>query len=289
MVYGQLHQLIEQSKWNEALLALRAVPAVQSDASETHRDDLPLHMACDRRAPDDVIVELLKHNPSAVKHVGRGGNLPLHIATQRNLSYDVVETIIRAYPAALDCRNSSNYTPRDFGHDDQYAFQGLSRPTACWHQLMTDEKREEAQDTKLHTLHESIDAALTALQKSNDNFDDMTSRLDHVEKTLQDLENLRAQDLEGTITKLETSISDSMQKIENRLSTVEDDVKAAAARDFMARAASRAHQSDVAKMQKSSAEEVKRLQKEVEQLRVHTKIPKNAEKNVSTPKIKSAA
>lgn len=264
MTYGQLHQLIEQSKWDVALESLRSDPTIRSDAAEPHRDDLPLHMACERRAPDGVILEILKCNEDAAKWKGRGGSLPLHIATQRNLSGDVVETLIRVYPGALDIRNSANYTPRDYGHQEPFAFQSLHRPTSCWHQLMTDEAKEEEQDRKLLDLHEQVDTALTQLQRSNDNFDDMTTRLEHVEKKLREFEDLKAEDLEAAVTNLERSIRDTMDKIENRLSTVEDDVKAAAARDFMARAASRAHQSDVVKMQKISAQEAKTLRKEVE-------------------------
>ena len=127
MVYGQLHQLIDQKKWDEILQVLREDPTVQSDTKELHRNDLPLHMACEKHAPDDVILEILRHNSDALFHVGRGGNLPLHTACQKNLGHDVIESFIRMNPMGLDYRNTANYTPRDFGHSDAYANESLNR------------------------------------------------------------------------------------------------------------------------------------------------------------------
>lgn len=127
MGYGQLHQLIEQSKWEGVLDSLRNDPSLLSDAKEPHRDVLPLHMACEKRAPDEVILEILRCYPEAAKWKGRGGNLPLHVATHRNLSRDVIESIIREYPEALDEVNKANFTPRSIGHSDVISSQSLRR------------------------------------------------------------------------------------------------------------------------------------------------------------------
>lgn len=274
MVYGQLHQLIDQNKWDDILLNLREDQALQSDAKELHRDDLPLHMACEKKAPDDVVLEILRHNTDAVFHQGRGGSFPLHVAAQRNLGANVIESLIRLNPSALDVKNVANYSPRDFGHGETYAYQALNRPTCCWVQLMRDEKREEEHDKRLSSLHEKISKALNSLTKSSAEVGNMTTRLDHVEKKLRDFEDLKAIDLEATIKTLEQNIRDTMNNIEDRLSTVEDDVKAAAARDYIARAASRAHQSDVVKMQRVIGEEARMLKTEVDSLKVEMSVQK---------------
>ena len=132
---------------------------------------------------------------------------------------------------------------------------------------MQDEIREEAQDKRLNTIQEKITSAIESVSKSNGNIDDMMVRLDFVEKKLRDFEDLKALDLGETVRKLEVSARETMEKIENRLSTVEDDVKAAAARDYMARAASRAHQGDVIKMQKNTAEGAEQLMDEVRKMK----------------------
>ena len=146
----------------------------------------------------------------------------------------------------------------------------LFRPTYCWRQLMKDEKREENHDVRLSNLHDKISSALNSLKKSNTDVETMSTRLDHVEKKLRDFGDLQSIDLEETVKTLESNIRETMFNIENRLSTVEDDVKAAAARDYIARAASRAHQSDVVKMQRVLGEEAKQLKREVDQLKTQT-------------------
>ena len=127
MVYGQLHQLIDQNKWDEILREIREDATLQADTKELHRDDFPLHMACEKKAPDDIIMEILRFNPDAAFHQGRGGSVPLHIATQKSLSADVIESLIRLNPGALDVKNCANYTPRDYGHTEMYANQALNR------------------------------------------------------------------------------------------------------------------------------------------------------------------
>jgi hypothetical protein len=278
MVYGQLHQLIEQCKWDElagilvspdaAAAAAALLPQYAIDAREAHREDLPLHMACERRAPPEVIRGILNLYPDATKHNGRGGNLPIHIAVHRNLNEEVIDTLIRACPETLDERNQANLTPRTIGHSHVETNQALKRPTACWHQLIEDEVREEEQVTRLKLLHERVDAALEKLVVSDNHRNESMRRLEQVEARLVVLEGLKYEaNMTKTIQKLQESVREEMETTENRLTTVEDDIKAAAAREFMAKAASRAHQSDVVRMQKKTGEIAKQLLLQIDQVR----------------------
>lgn len=270
MVRDQLHQLIEQCKWTEILQGgANNNPDLCEDARRAHREDLPLHMACERRAPDAVILAMLKLNPDATKWKGRGDNMALHVATHRNLSEEVIEALIRAYPEALDEVNQAKVTPRNIGHSDLQTYQALRRPTACWHQLMKEETLEEAEVTRLKTLHEQVDAALAQVQLSDNNMVALTQRLQKVEGELDLVESAQHEkNTTRTIEKLQETLREDLEAAENSLGMVEDDIKSAEAREFMAKAASRAHQSDVLRMQKKSNEVAKVLLQQVEQVRV---------------------
>mmetsp|Transcript_9206 Transcript_9206/g.13051 ORF Transcript_9206/g.13051 Transcript_9206/m.13051 type:complete len:168 (-) Transcript_9206:634-1137(-) len=127
MVYGQLHQLIEQTKWDEIIQFLQEDSSLQSDTKEIYKSDLPLHMACQKKAPDDVVLEIIRHNFNALFHVGRGGNLPLHVAVSRDMCSDVIESMIRANPSALEFKNELKVTPKAFNLSDVYAKQAINR------------------------------------------------------------------------------------------------------------------------------------------------------------------
>jgi hypothetical protein len=180
----------------------------------------------------------------------------------------VIDALIRAYPETLDERNQADLTPRAIGHSVGETNQALKRPTACWHQLIEDEVREEEQVTRLKMLHEQVDAALEKLVVSDNDRNGFKGRLEQVEARLVVLEGLQYEtNMTKTIQKLQESVRDEMETTENRLTTVEDDIKAAAAREFMAKAASRAHQSDVVRMQKKTGEIAKQLLQQVDRVR----------------------
>lgn len=272
MVYGELHQLIEQGAW-DAIVESRTSSdraALESDAREAHRDDLPLHMVCERRAPNAAILEILSLYPEASKWKGRGGNLALHVATHRNLDEEVIEALIRANPEALDEVNKASFTPRHIGHSDGDTLTALRRPTACWHQLMEDELREEDQATRLKQMHDKVDAALEQALQSDASVSALMERLQQgVESRLESLESLEHEDsMTTTVRRLQDSLKEELETTENRLTTVEDDIKAAASREFMAKAGARAHQSEILRTQKKTAEMAKCLRQQVEHVRV---------------------
>ena len=106
--------------------------AGQKMAKEPLKENLPLHMACERRAPHPVISALLRAHPDAASTCGRHGHLPLHIAAERNLPSPVILSLIRSYPEALDCKNHSRLLPRDYLQRNDVSSEALHRPAACW-------------------------------------------------------------------------------------------------------------------------------------------------------------
>ena len=79
-----------------------AVDAVVDEASLR----MPLHLALEKRASDDVILLLLERHERAVKWADCNGYLPLHTAAATDASLRVVKALVAARPqAAMDgCR-----------------------------------------------------------------------------------------------------------------------------------------------------------------------------------------
>ena len=140
------------------------------------------------------------------------------------------------------------------------------RPTYCWKQFIKDESREEEQDCRLGKIQERVESGFQSLSSSDAHIDEMMTRLQYVEKKLRDLEGLKSLDLEETVTNLKASVGETMNKIESRLDAVENDIEVAKSRDYISRAATRAHQSDVLKMQKVIAEESNKLKQDLSNL-----------------------
>ena len=64
----------------------------------------------------------------------------------------MIDALIRAFPQALEYRNASNFTPKDYGEVDSQVFQVLSRPTCCRVELIEENAREENQDRTILDL-----------------------------------------------------------------------------------------------------------------------------------------
>jgi len=268
MVDGKLHKLIHQNKWEYLLETLKEDSDLQSDTRCFYNGDLPLHLVCEKRAPDELILQIIKLNPNAVKEERSNGNLPLHIAAQKSIGKDILQHIIRLHPAALDHHNNSNLTPREYPHKDMVAKQALARPTYCWYQMMKDEAREEQQEIRLDNLQKKVSSTLSSLSNSDSNIDSMMTRLAHVEKRVRELESLKTIDLDATVSNLKNSVQETMDKIENRLKMVENDVRAASSRSHVTRAATRAHQSDILKMQRIAVEDAKKLTEQIKEFKI---------------------
>ena len=273
MAYGEsrIHHLLVKGDWNGVLDGLRTDPSMRDETrqpgSQDGSGDLPLYTACDFRAPDEVVLEILRHNESAARIRGRGGNLPLHCAVRRGLGADTVEGLIRSHPVALGAPNATGHRPSDYGHQDQYARQCLERPAACWCKLMEDEAKEEEQDSRLAELHGLVGSSLVRIRKSNEAYDGILARLEGVESRLCELDSkVDPTNHEGHANALEERLDTETESLERTLIAAEAGAKSSAAREFMARAAGWARQSDVSRKVKKATEEAEALEREIESI-----------------------
>jgi ankyrin repeat protein len=74
---------------------------------------LPLHIAATWYAPEDVIDALLAADRNACKTLDELGNLPIHSACFSGTSTAVVESLLKAYPKAILARNNQGSLPED--------------------------------------------------------------------------------------------------------------------------------------------------------------------------------
>ena len=74
---------------------------------------MPLHVALEYNASEDIIKYLISLKPSAAKHArNHDGYLPLHIATKSECIGNVLNVLIEAFPAALTKKTKQlNQTP----------------------------------------------------------------------------------------------------------------------------------------------------------------------------------
>jgi len=272
----KLHLLIEEKKWPTALLLLQDPDSIPS-TKLPYKENLPLHMACDRQAPEEFILALLRANEDAAKWPGQHGNLPLHIAAQRDLGFDAVDALIRAYPQALEYRNVNNCTPRDYGETDSQVFQALSRPTCCWVELIEEEAREENQDRTVLDMHKRVDKALPELDDINRKYVTLIDHAKVLERRFHDFSRLQSPELVERVIGIEKTFKDSYERIHNACVILEEDVEISEARDSIASMATLVRQRDVERIQKISAEELGELRSQLENVKLSLPLHKRVE------------
>jgi ankyrin repeat protein len=80
--------------------------------NETNKNgDLPLHLACWKNAPLDVIKWLVAKWPDAVKEKDNDGDLPLHAACLENVALDMDQWLAKTCPDAVKEKNNNGSTP----------------------------------------------------------------------------------------------------------------------------------------------------------------------------------
>jgi hypothetical protein len=62
----------------------------------------PLHSACYKKAPLEVVQFLVERNPVALETADNNGQLPLHLACRFKASLDVVQYLVERNPVALE-------------------------------------------------------------------------------------------------------------------------------------------------------------------------------------------
>jgi ankyrin repeat protein len=87
--------LVQNYDWSNALTRIQQFP--QECQQIGHRGRTPLHVACDRDAPPEIIRALVQAYPQACLFVGTTGMNPLHIAcSSDHASPEVIQTLLVA-------------------------------------------------------------------------------------------------------------------------------------------------------------------------------------------------
>ena len=76
---------------------------------------LALYTACTKSAPINVIGLLLDVHPAAIKEKNDDGSLPLHVACNKGLSINVIKLLLDAYPDAVKVKNNNGSLPLHMG------------------------------------------------------------------------------------------------------------------------------------------------------------------------------
>jgi len=80
----------------------------------TSKDDegrLPIHHACSKGAPPDVISALLSSSPKSAASKDDQGRLPLHHACRKNPNNDIIELLLKAYPKGAQIKDDQEKLP----------------------------------------------------------------------------------------------------------------------------------------------------------------------------------
>jgi len=167
---------------------------------EPHDEDLPLHMALYKNAPENLIILLIEAYPSAARVKGQDGYLPLHWACQMGCTLAVVEALLVEYPNALDIPTSPENTVRPSQTPRALARSNMNIPvdvkdavtqaTSLWVRFSVVEKaRRELTlkvsrlDNKLLQVEEEFAERLSEMQERFEGYEEDTKAL---LKTLMD-------------------------------------------------------------------------------------------------------
>lgn len=218
MVYDSLHENITLLAWGEAESILNTSNG-RDMAKEKFKNDLPLHMAVERRAPDYLIISILKANRDAASVPGKYGALPLHHAAHQNLSANVVVQLIKAYPEALDIADANQITPRDHNQRNSLSREALLRPTACWIEDVEKEQYLERVTNKRKELRRKIAQIKEATETS--------SKRSEVASNLISLLGPKIVQLESSIAideKHRTQLADIKNVMQTHIKSIQDRV-----------------------------------------------------------------
>jgi ankyrin repeat protein len=123
----------------------------------SNNGDLPLHAACQGRAPLHLIRLLLTSSPAAVQTPNNDGNLPLHILVKRKPNFpekmidlNVLHYLVDQYPEALSIKNHQQICPFDLG--TLFLFPGQAPSPYTSYQSDTSFDQEMKGDTSIDVL-----------------------------------------------------------------------------------------------------------------------------------------
>lgn len=105
-----IHQACENKAPSEVIKALIAAYP-DSLMTKDSGGDLPLHLACRERASKAVIAALLSNEPEASKIKDDEGRTPLHLACRQGVAVQIVDSLIVCYYRASRTPDSYNLLP----------------------------------------------------------------------------------------------------------------------------------------------------------------------------------
>lgn len=119
----KLYEAITSSNWDYAIACAQQRPAEAKTWVVRHYEEdndatkevmwrfLPIHSACARQPPANVIAALLKSYPDGVKCVDDQGMFPLHYACGNQASREVVRQLLMSYPQAAKKKDPRGMLP----------------------------------------------------------------------------------------------------------------------------------------------------------------------------------
>jgi hypothetical protein len=112
------------------------------------RGRTPLHLACMRETPGQLLVDLIDAEKTASAIQDYFGRTPLHYAAQAGQGQIILEALVQAYPNAMKTRDEKERTPLWFAV--QYACrqarttkaEGTNGDSFCWRTPMSEEEKD---------------------------------------------------------------------------------------------------------------------------------------------------
>jgi hypothetical protein len=195
-------------------------------AMDYFKEDLPLHMAVERMAPDSTILSLLNVFPDAAARAGRLGGTPLHLAAQQNLSPSIIVAFIRACPEVLDQEDDNGRLACDYVQRNELSREALCRPTACWIEDVEKEEYNGKIQYRKAQLRQKIQKLSDALNSSKQRRGVLSKYVQQLEPRLQTQRNVLGKlvGVEKQMSDLYDSNQGHFGKVRERIKLLSDEV-----------------------------------------------------------------
>lgn len=195
--------------------------------SQTFRNNLPLRLAIEQNAPDQLILSILSVNEDAAAVKGKDGSLPLHQAAAQKLSPNVIIGLIKAYPEALDEKFGPNQlTPRMYDQDNNISLEALSRPTACFIEDVEKEnymkrvrKRRLELRNKVYSLNKEIETSRVRRSEMTGLIKELSHQIDMKNAGIDADEKFRER-----LSKMKGVVNDHVIEIKQRLTALDTQI-----------------------------------------------------------------
>ena len=138
---SELLRLIKASDWDGVTAMIETETGKAMTTQPDIYGNLPLHACLGYKAPDDIVLSILRCNPDATRVHGTDYWLPLHICAMWGSSTRVMSEIIGYYPQALDDVGEPGIkgrTPRHFAPRFKHNTELLERSTEDWIRIIAE-------------------------------------------------------------------------------------------------------------------------------------------------------